>query len=124
MPSDYLQNPSKDEARFIHESQWIVGLSKSPGWTIVKRRMQEMIDNCRRTCDNCESNDEKVIAGLHTRLKLTRFIVADIINWVETTEKRRASLIEELTEPDPLALLAQRGDEFHEEEDEHATTNY
>lgn len=118
MPSEYLQNPTKEEARFIHESQWLVGMSKSPGWTLLKQRMAEMVANCRDICDNCESSDEKVIAGLHIRLKLTRSITRDIINWVESTEARRASLIEELTEPDPLAMLAQRGDEFKEENDE------
>lgn len=120
MPVEYKQTPTPDEARFLRESQWIVGLSKGPAWAALKSEMERMVSLCREIVENSESSDPKVITGMHTRLKLTKAITSDIIKWVESTEEKREILIKQLSEePDPLRELQRISDEFSEEIDEH-----
>jgi len=111
---EYQQNPTPEEAKFLRESQWITGMAKSPGWSLIKGEMQRMVECCRDLVDGCESSDAQIIAALHLRLKMTRSVVRDIVNWVETSEIRRKQLIEELGEPPAMEVDIPRN-EFEEE---------
>lgn len=123
MPVEYRQDPNPDEARFLRESQWIVGLSKGPAWSALKGEMQRMVENLRDSVEDCESSNKDVIAALHIRLKLTKAITSDIVKWVESTEEKREALIKELTSEPPVDL-SRIGDEFALQEiDEYATDN-
>lgn len=123
---EYKQSPTADEARFIREAQWIVGLSKGPGWACVKQEMERMVQQCRDLSEGCVSNDKDVRYGLALRLQMTKAVVNDIIQWVDNTERRYKKLVGELTEGPNIEEEIQRiGDMFAtKDEDEHSTANY
>lgn len=120
---EYRQNPTPDEARFLRDSQWIVGLSKSPGWSLLKKFLDDKVAECRRISEGSESSDPAINEGLRLRLKLTKAIASDIVNWVETTEAKHVELVNQLTSEPVVdeSWLQRISDQFfiNEETDEH-----
>lgn len=110
MPVEYKQTPTPDEARFLRESQWIVGLHSSTH-AAIRQWFNELIDSCRELSENCESSNKDVIAGYHIRLKLAKSIAKDFLGWLDEIKQDRKQIFDDL-DKEPTIPIQRTSDEF------------
>ena len=120
--NDFTQNPTQDELTWLHEAEWIMQTAKTPGWNIIKSRLNQFVQAAQNTIDENLSSNAEIVYRLHLRRQVMKSVVNDIIGWVDSTAAEKERLMQELYS-EPIPTPQRVGDEFSGEEIEDEYTN-